>query len=203
MGNDSFAPWSTNPLCFIVQNVAESKKQIRIFNYPINWMNNRDLLRIPGVAESDIRSSLLKGELNHKIRVQEIIVLCSDIDLLQFNDQNKAFLQGAGIVKGLEVSGGTGTVPYLFKQKRPLMGTLDGVNRIFTVPFPDKFLDGSFFSNEFHIEITHNGHIMKKNYDYTISESGGPGTGYDSIYFKSFTPIPGRSVLESSYVISA
>lgn len=103
MGNNSFATWSTNPNCFIVQNIAPVKKTIRIFNYPINHEETRDLLRIPGVAESDIRASLLKGELNHKIRAQEITVLCSDIDLTQYNLTQKYFLQSAGIINGLEI----------------------------------------------------------------------------------------------------
>jgi hypothetical protein len=104
MGDNSFAPWSQNPQCFTVLNVAASKKVIKIFNYPILYGETRDLLAIPGVAEADIRASLLKGELNHKIRAGEAIVVCSDIDLLQFNLVQKSFLQGAGVVHGLDVA---------------------------------------------------------------------------------------------------
>lgn len=201
MGNNSFAPFSTNPECFIVQNISPTPKTIFIFNYPINYWCTRDLLRIPGVAESDIRSSLLKGELNHKIRAQEITILCSDIDLLQFNDANKAFLTAAGITKGLEVPGG-GNVQYLLKQAMPLMGAVNGTNRVFTVPPPDKFLEGDYLGNQFHILVSHNGHTLQVNSDYVISESGGIGTGYDTITFISFTPLPGRSQIRASYVIS-
>ena len=64
MGMNSFAPWSKNPLCFIVQNIGtKPKKTIRIFNYPIRYGHVRDLLRIPGVSEESIRASLLKGEI--------------------------------------------------------------------------------------------------------------------------------------------
>jgi hypothetical protein len=103
MGNNSFAPGSRNPNCFVVQNITTEPKVIMIFNYPINPNCTRDLLKIPGVAEDDIRSSLLKGEIKHKILTKDIVVLCSDIDLLQFNDTQKAFLMGAGIVNGLAV----------------------------------------------------------------------------------------------------
>lgn len=95
--------------CFIVQNIGNTpQKTIRIFNYPINYGGARDLLAIPGIGEGSIRSSLLKGELNFKIRAHEIVVLCSDVDLLQFNPDQKAFLQAAGITNGLDVSGAGG-----------------------------------------------------------------------------------------------
>jgi hypothetical protein len=110
MGMNSFAPFSKNPNCFIVQNIATSKKTIRIFDYPIVWNTSRDLLRIPGVDEADIRGSLLKGEINHKIKAQEIVVICSDIDLLQFNLAQKAFLLSAGIIHGLNADDAGGGV---------------------------------------------------------------------------------------------
>jgi hypothetical protein len=201
MGMNSFAPWSQNPLCFVVTNVAASKKQIKIFNYPIMYGDSRDLLKIPGVSEESIRAGLLKGEIKHKILQQEIVVICSDIDLLQFNTENLVFLQSAGIVNGLQVSGGGGTINYAFKQKESLIGSVDGLNRVFVVPNSDKFINGPYNSNDFRIYVTHNGHGMKENLDYKVSESGGVGTGLDTITFISFTPLPGRSILEASYVI--
>lgn len=101
---DVFAPFYKINGCFVVLNTSPQIKTISIFQYPINYGQTRDLLQIPGVAEQDIRASLLKGELNHKIRANDIIVICSDIDLLQFNAAQKAFLQGAGIVNGLSVN---------------------------------------------------------------------------------------------------
>lgn len=89
---------------FIVKNIAPNNKRIRIFQYPINNGQTRDILAIPGVSEADIRHSLLKGELLVKLQHQEITIVQSDIDLLQFNDVQKAFLQSAGITKGLEAS---------------------------------------------------------------------------------------------------
>jgi hypothetical protein len=99
---NEFANEKKRTNCFIVKNIVHNKV-IRIFTYPISPGESRDLLTIPGVAEADIRSSLLKGELLRKLRAKEIVVTCSDIDLLQFNDEQKAFLQESGIVKGLEI----------------------------------------------------------------------------------------------------
>lgn len=107
MGMNEFAPYISKAQCFVVRNIGISpKKTIRIFQYPIQYGDERDLLKIPGVGESDIRASLLKGELNHKIRASEIIITCSDIDLLQFNNGQKLFLQNVGIINGLEVGSG-------------------------------------------------------------------------------------------------
>src|SRR5690349_13679833 len=105
MGMNDFAPFTKKYGCFIVRNTTtERPKTIKIFNYPINYQQTRDLLQIPGVGEADIRASLLKGELRHKILAGDIVVECSDIDLLQFNLGQKAFLQAAGVVHGLDVS---------------------------------------------------------------------------------------------------
>ena len=108
MPYDDFAPGKKINGCFVVQNISPQIKTINIFHYPIRHGHQRDLLAIRGVAESDIRASLLKGELQHRIRVGDIRVQCSDIDLLQFNIAQHAFLLGAGIVNGLD-AGGTGT----------------------------------------------------------------------------------------------
>jgi len=106
MGMNNFAPYLKINGCFEVLNISLQVKTIKIFNYPINFHNTRDLLQIPGVAEQDIRASLLKGELQYKIRAKDIIIICSDIDLLQFNNNHKTFLQNAGIINGLESTSG-------------------------------------------------------------------------------------------------
>lgn len=104
MGMDSFAPGNVNNNSFIVMNVSPEPKTVRVFHYPINYLATRNLISIPGVGESDIRASLLKGELRTKILAKELVVLYSDIDLLQFNLAQKTFLQNAGITIGLDVS---------------------------------------------------------------------------------------------------
>lgn len=218
MGDNSFAPFLKYHTAFIVRNVTPiDNKVIRIFNYPIMYQETRDLLQIPGVAESDIRASLLKGEILHKFLAKDIAIVFSNIDLLQFSDKQRAWLYSLGFNEGVQVGydeldgyvqsiinqGGGGTIPYLLKQRIMLNGPIDGINRTFTVPTPDKFLDGSYFGNIFHIYITHNGNALKLGTNFTISESGGSGTGYDTINLISFTPLPGRSSLEASYVILA
>ena len=197
-----FAPYIKKYGCFIVRNVTpDRKKTIKIFNYPINYMCERDLLQIPEVSEESIRASLLKGELRNKILAQDIVVVCSDIDLLQFNDDQKAFLQNAGIIKGLEVTSTITTLPYLWRQEINLIGLKDGTNRTFYTP--DKFLNGLFTTGDiFHIAVKHNGKDLYESIDYSIAESGGPGTGYDTIILKSFAPNT-HSVLYATYAIQA
>ena len=197
MGMDSFAPFSKNPLCFIVTNITPSKKTINIFKYPIGWGKQRDLIKIPGVSESSIRASLLKGELQHKILAGDIYVNCSDIDLIQFNNQQKQFLINAGIINGID-SGSSSNINYAFKDNIALIGAINGINKTFFTP--DKFINGNYFNNIFHIKVRHNGKELYENIDYTIGESGGAGTGYDMINIYSFTPNQ-NSILYCDYVI--
>ena len=69
MGMNDFAPDLTINGCFLVRNIcADHNKTIKIFNYPILFNQTRDLLNIPGVSESDIRASLLKGEIRQAVR---------------------------------------------------------------------------------------------------------------------------------------
>ena len=60
------------------------------------------------------------------------------------------------------------------KVEIPLLGTKNSLNLIFTTP--DKFLPTK-------IALYFNGVRMKQGAgeDYVVSESGGPGTGYDTI----------------------
>ncbi len=202
---DEFAPYKKKNGCFIVRNITPDRnKTIKIFHYPILFNETRDLLQIPGVAEADIRASLLKGELRHKILAKDIVIECSDIDLLQFNEDQKQFLMSAGIINGLEAAGGGGgtTIPYLFRQGVPLVGPIDGVNRIFTVPSPDKFINGTLNGNILKIQILHHGRALVESTDYIVSESAGVGTGYDTIVIVSFTPSI-NSTLVANYMVKA
>lgn len=196
---DEFAPYLKINGCFIVMNVSPQVKTISIFKYPINYQDTRDLLQIPGVSEASIRASLLKGELQHKIRAKDIVVVCSDVDLLQFNNAQKSFLQGAGIVNGLEVTA-TAVVPYKWVEEINMIGTKNSINRTFTTP--DKFLNGLFTEGSFfHIHVKHNGKDLYEGIDYTISESGGPGTGYDTINITSFAPKK-KDQLKATYAVA-
>src|SRR5579863_8351985 len=129
MGMDDFAPYLKINGCFIVENTSPQVKTIKIFNYPILYGTTRDLLQIPGVAENDIRASLLKGELQHKILAKDIVIICSDIDLLQFNSSQKTFLSNAGVVNGMSIS--SSNMTYLENQDIALVGAINGFNQIF------------------------------------------------------------------------
>lgn len=96
---------------FTVKNIAPTRKSIQIFNYKIDWNKSVDLLNIDGVSEADIRQSLIKGEIAFKIRTGELEVVSSSIDLVQFDAEQKAFLESAGITDGIEpgASGSSGT----------------------------------------------------------------------------------------------
>lgn len=89
---------------FRVLNIAKDKKTIKIFNYQISYLKERNLLEIPGISEADIRASLLKGEIRNKLLVNEILVLENDVDLLQFNNDQKQFLIDIGIGAGLGIT---------------------------------------------------------------------------------------------------
>lgn len=200
MPSNDFAPFRKRHTVFRVRNIADPKKTIRIFHYPILAGQERDLLEIPGVSEADIRASLLKGEVIHKFLAQEIIVIDSDIDLLQFNDDQKSLLQSTGIIKGLEVNGVVSTIPYVWREKIPLIGMKNSSNRVYYTP--DKFINGSYYDNIFHITVEHNGKELYENIDFTIAESSGPGTGYDTLNLISFSPNQ-HSLLYATYAVKA
>lgn len=82
-------------LKFVVRNVAAQNKTINIFGLSIPFGRTADLLAIPEVTEADIRSSLVKGELANKIRKNEIKIVASTIDLLQFDPAQAAFINAA------------------------------------------------------------------------------------------------------------
>lgn len=103
MGMDSFAPGRNECGQFIVRNISPQKKTIMIFNYPINLGQTRDLLKIPGVSEGDIKSALMKGQIRNKFRVGDIELVYSNIDLLQFNDCGIQYLEGFGFTTGVLV----------------------------------------------------------------------------------------------------
>jgi hypothetical protein len=190
-------PFEKQSTQFRVKNISKDGRTIRCFGYPILANLTYDLLSINHISEADIRHSLLKGELMVKIKQQEIKVIESDIDLLQFNDEQKQFLKNAGIIKGLEIGnsqlsedidigGGAGSLPINFHENIPLIGLKNGVNRYFMTP--DKFFVGILEGSDFSIRIRHNGKGLDPDLDFEIQESGGLGSGYDTIFFKSFIP---------------
>lgn len=102
MGMDDFAPGRNECGQFIVRNVSPQKKTITFFaGWPINLNCTRDLLKIPGVSEGDIKSSLMKGEIRRKLKNGDIELVFSNIDLLQFNDCGIQYLEGYGFTTGV------------------------------------------------------------------------------------------------------
>ena len=89
---DSFFPKRANTN-FIIRNTSPSRKKIRVFTYPINYGESRDLMAIPIISEADIRHSLLKGELLERLLNHDIQIIESSIDLLSFDPEQKAFLE--------------------------------------------------------------------------------------------------------------
>jgi hypothetical protein len=197
-------PFPKDHTQFRVQNISADGKTVRCFGFPILYNLTYDLLSINHISEADIRHSLLKGDLMIKIKQKEIRVVESDIDLLQFNEDQKAFLKAAGIIKGLEIdtdqlneniefNGGTGSLPVTFHQNISVLGNKNGVNRYFMTPH--KFYMGTLEGSTFSIHVRHNGKGLDPDLDFAIQESGGPGTGYDTIIFESFIPTQFSNIL--------
>jgi hypothetical protein len=193
--------WQKKQSCtiFVVRNIAPQNKTIKLFNVPIKNQCIYDLLDISYVSEADIRHSLLKGELQRKFQAGEFVVVSSNIDLLQFDKCQLGFLESMGIVDGLQVgSDGYGGLPINFKENISLVGARDGVNRVYTVPAPDKFINGLFQNSQLSISVYHNGKLLEQNIDYVVAESGGVGTGFDLVIFTNYSP-PQRSRLLANY----
>ena len=127
---------------------------------------------------------------------QDIVVECSDIDLLQFNLDQRSFLKSSGIVNGLQVT--SDQLSVLRMEDIQLEGNVDNVNNIFTIP-SGKFLQNTLYR----IIVYKNG--VKQLYldDYIIAESGGPGTGFDTVILSvapTVTPSP-PDVITADYYI--
>lgn len=184
---------------FVVRNISNPNKTIRIFQHPILCGTERDLLQIPGVSEADIRAALLKGEIRNKILAREIIIVSSDVDLLSFNSLQKQFLKDSGVSKGTEITvlesvgftagnddpSSSGDLGFVLRQNITPIGTKNGINRTFVTP--DRFIDGTYNGHSLRLEVFHNGRKLVKNTDYNISESV-VGLGYNIITFCSFAP---------------
>lgn len=199
VGYDTFFPLKKNCTEFVVQNISDPKKVVRVFTYPVYPGKTRNLMAISFVSEADIRHNLLKGELNLKFKAKELIVINSSIDLLQFDPCQLAFLESIGITNGLQISSdGYGGLPINFKENISLVGARDGVNRIYKVPSPDKFINGVFQNSQLSISVYHNGKLLEQNLDYVVAESGGVGSGYDLVIFTNFSP-PSRSRILATY----
>lgn len=102
----------SDSIYFVVRNISENRKRVRVFQTPIKYGAEYDLLSIPGVDEAGIRHSLLKGELKIKLEEEELIVTRSNIDLITFSDEYRSILQSYGITQGLEAGSGSNSDGY-------------------------------------------------------------------------------------------
>jgi hypothetical protein len=68
-----FATGPSGALSFIVKNITSPPGRIiKVFGTKIYPGQLLDLMQIPGVAEEDIRASLIKGDLGNKIRNKQL-----------------------------------------------------------------------------------------------------------------------------------
>jgi hypothetical protein len=65
-----------------------------------------------------------------------------------------------------------------FRIGQVLLGPKDGANVTYTIPFGDKFTHNLPFLT---IQVYYNGQRLILIDDFIIAESGGPGTGYDTV----------------------
>lgn len=90
-------------------------------------------------------------------------------------------------------SGGGGYLVDLRLDITPI-GVIDGVNQVFSTP--EKFVQTVPLT----IRVYRNGQRQTLDGDYTVSESGGIGTGYDTITFVAGIKIKVGTVLRVDYV---
>lgn len=194
--SNEFAPYSPKNGTFTVRNITNPSKTVKVFQYPIPSGQERDLLKIPGVSESDIHASLLKGELLSKLVTKDLFIVESDLNLIQFNLDQRNFLQENGVEIGLTV--GTSVFTLLRKEDIRLIGAVDDVNTVFSIP------SGKFIQDDNHkIIVYRNGVKQAFLDDFFIAESDGPGTGYDTVIMTSppVTVPPPDDIITADYYI--
>lgn len=130
---NDFADFGLNPNSFIVKNITD-KKCVKIFNYPINPGQTRNLILIPGVSSDDIRASLLKGSIKRKLMAGEISIIESDLNLVEYNAVQKDFLSDYGITTGLTI-GSDEITDELNSRINSIPSSSGGTNNVVQVAF--------------------------------------------------------------------
>jgi len=85
-------------ITFVVQNITT--RWINIFNNPVGPGAYIDLMKIRGISEEEIKSSLIKGELYYKFRTKSIKAFQSNVNLMSFDPVFTGFLNRNGITNG-------------------------------------------------------------------------------------------------------
>lgn len=108
---------------------------------------------------------------------------------------------GDGILSLKDLSASSSSV--LVRVGYPLVGPKTGANRVFRTT-PDHFVHDPSGTGKT-IQVWHNGRQLVQTTvsnpgsgDFTVEESGGVGTGYDTVNLLTFAPI-GSSTLLASY----
>lgn len=83
-----------------------------------------------------------------------------------------------------------------FRSGQTLVGVIDGINTSYTTPSLEKFIHNLPFTD---ISIFYNGGRLKILDDYTVIESGGIGTGYDTVVL-AFAPLSGDHLI-ADYIV--
>lgn len=88
---------------------------------------------------------------------------------------------------------GIGLDTSLFREDEQLVGPIDGINKTFVLPYGDKAVVAD---PGLKIKVYYNGQRLHEGLanDYVTLESGGPGTGYDTIVLNFVAPKPGDIV---------
>jgi hypothetical protein len=85
------------------------------------------------------------------------------------------------------------------REDEQLVGAVDGVNKIYVLPYGDKALVAD---PGVKIKVFYNGQRLHEGgaNDYTTSESGGAGTGFDTVTLIHVAPKPG-DILTADYIV--
>lgn len=84
-----------------------------------------------------------------------------------------------------------------YRSAQGLVGPFNGVNETFTTPGLELFVHNLPFLD---INVYYNGVRLALLDDYMVAESGGPGTGYDTVIM-STPPLPGDHLL-ADYILA-
>lgn len=83
-----------------------------------------------------------------------------------------------------------------YRTEQGLVGAMNGTNTTFTTPSGDRFVHNLPFLT---IAVYYNGLRLSLLDDYMLVESGGPGTGFDTVLM-SIAPVP-PDHLTADYVL--
>lgn len=84
-----------------------------------------------------------------------------------------------------------------FRVGQPLTGPIDGANVTFVVPSGDKFAHNLPFLS---IQVYYNGQRLILLDDYTVIESGGFGSGYDTVVLEVAPKVNDKVMVD--YILS-